>query len=391
MKSKVCRCSCKGWCSLYEVLSFLRWSFEALADQEYPSTRHDDLPFDDPIRIGRAGTPLAVRGALVQIKGDWAEFAHSLGFPAWNSRCHPCIFCKVPAEVMTGELSGTTPPLTFDLNSDLDYHEACARCEHRVAIDESTHARLCACLLYDLRPDGARGRSLTRSFPSLGLLVGDRLEPSHELRDIAKFDEMTGFPRLVLFWRPATETLAKHRNPLLSPSLGTGLGTLAIDTLHTLHLGVLKRFVMWFLWRVVDRDVYGVARAGHRTADECLLLSCNALRNDLWNFYGRYHAQHPGANLSRLQDLRPSMLGTRSDPCLRTKAAETFGLLLFCADLAPKITQRLGPQGPDTAQLAAALARHMAIMDESPKTISPEAYQEPGQSQSGRIDLREMA
>ena len=130
--------------------------------------------------------------------------------------------------------AGSCPYL---LKADKDYEAGCGKCERRVMIDVSLHQEILAAL------DGSRGWSLTCPIPPLDLLAGDRLEPSEYLRDVASFENME-LPGYVVFWRPSAETVSKHNNPLFSPSLGVGLGTIAIDTLHCLHPGVLKRFVM---------------------------------------------------------------------------------------------------------------------------------------------------
>ena len=69
-KRRLCRCGCKGWCSYWEVFSWLEWCFYALASGLYPPHRHDG-----PWRTGEkgsefAGQPLGFKGALVIIKGD---------------------------------------------------------------------------------------------------------------------------------------------------------------------------------------------------------------------------------------------------------------------------------------------------------------------------------
>ena len=158
---------------------------------EFPSRRHDGGELD-PTRLAFSGKPLSLRGALVQIKGDWAEFAHSLG-----SRV---------------ELAISSLSLMF---LHKDYQAGCGNCERRVMIDVSLHQEILAAL------DGTRGWSLTRSILPLDLLAGDRLEPCEYLRDVASFEHME-LPGYVVFWRPSAETVSKH-NPLFSPSLGVGL------------------------------------------------------------------------------------------------------------------------------------------------------------------------
>ena len=76
-------------------------------------------------------------------------------------------------------------------------------------------------------------------------------------------------------------------------------------------------------------DIFGVCASRLHNQEQGLLCNSNAPRTELWKWYDDYHSEHPNANLSRLQTLKPSMLGTHKDPTLRTEAAETFGLLTF--------------------------------------------------------------
>jgi len=81
-KSSLCRCGCQGHCSIHIIMRLLAWSFDALALGRYPSARHDGTGFGfrDEKRRDTSNKPL-MRGAVVHIKGDWAEFAHSFGLP----------------------------------------------------------------------------------------------------------------------------------------------------------------------------------------------------------------------------------------------------------------------------------------------------------------------
>ena len=84
-KSRICRCGCRGWCTLWPIFSWLRWSFTALATGVFPSGRPDRPEWDpstDGERSAQAGMPLSCVGAIVAIKGDWAEFAHTFALPA---------------------------------------------------------------------------------------------------------------------------------------------------------------------------------------------------------------------------------------------------------------------------------------------------------------------
>ena len=82
-RSRLCRCGCTGWCTLYPLMSWLRWSFEAMAHGRYPAGRHDGAAWreSDHQRECLAGGSLGFIGALVQIRGDWAGYAHSFGLP----------------------------------------------------------------------------------------------------------------------------------------------------------------------------------------------------------------------------------------------------------------------------------------------------------------------
>ena len=51
-KSRLCRCGCRGWCSIYPVMVFLLWSFYCGADGVYAVDRHDGSEWgaEDPAR-----------------------------------------------------------------------------------------------------------------------------------------------------------------------------------------------------------------------------------------------------------------------------------------------------------------------------------------------------
>ena len=78
-----CECGCRGWCTLWSIFDWLRWSFEALANRVYPQQRHDGSAFGtrDDRRKVLAGTEQDCGAALIYIKGDWSELANNFGFP----------------------------------------------------------------------------------------------------------------------------------------------------------------------------------------------------------------------------------------------------------------------------------------------------------------------
>ena len=148
--------------------------------------------------------------------------------------------------------------------------------------------------------DGAGGRALTKSFPGLGLSQGFRLEPSPELPDVADFDNISQFPARVLFWAPKEESEARHRNPLLLPELGIGLQTFAIDTLHTLNLGVYQKLLAKSWWALISNDAWGVLpeMGGRKNIEELAANSIGHLKRALWAYYDAFHAANPRVTLA---------------------------------------------------------------------------------------------
>jgi len=90
-KSQICRCGCRGWCTVSAVFRFLAWSFSCLASGTFPANDAAGNAFTakDGDRFARSGQTLGFRGAVVQVKGDCAEFSHSFGFASWKSNQFP--------------------------------------------------------------------------------------------------------------------------------------------------------------------------------------------------------------------------------------------------------------------------------------------------------------
>jgi hypothetical protein len=181
----------------------------------WPSCRHTGEPFGegDEGRSPMAGHPLLL-GALVHIKGDWSEFVHSFGMMAWSSILHPCFRCHTSLEDMPDYDGFSLVAAALPFKTADDYEAATSACEFVVRIlDEGTKAQLIGLLFFDKRKKGFHGRALRAPMPILGLLRGDRLEPSHLLRDVFVLEQLAP-PFDLLFWRQGCETLAKHRCPI---------------------------------------------------------------------------------------------------------------------------------------------------------------------------------
>ena len=82
-KAILCGCGCKGWCSFWTVFYVILWSLKCLADGFFPTSRYDGSCWQesDNTRAGKGGQPLGCRAAVIYVKGDWAEYASTLGVP----------------------------------------------------------------------------------------------------------------------------------------------------------------------------------------------------------------------------------------------------------------------------------------------------------------------
>jgi hypothetical protein len=276
-KRRVCKCGCRGWCTFHPIMAFLRWSFAVLASGLHPPADHEGKPWPaDGQRLSLAQLPLACgRGAVQQIRGDWAEFSHTLGFPTWHSSDHPCLWCRADRDTLYDARA------EWELTGHASYELACDRCEVHVQI--TSHAALlqvAQLLFYDKRTYGKRGRCLKAAVPALGLLKGDRLEPTPRLQDVAKF-ETQAVPCTVTFWRKTEETSTKHRNPLFDRAIGIGVQTLKVDSLHCLALGVWQVVLSAVLAAIVAHDIYGAEAAGATTIESKRQHTFQALAKEL--------------------------------------------------------------------------------------------------------------
>ena len=149
--------------------------------------------------------------------------------------------------------------ISWEDTSYTDYDTACRACETDVIVTAMHKRRIAKLLVYDKRSrkPSSFGRALSRDYPPLGLLAGDRLEPSPYLGDVAKFE---GLPAnaTVRFWRVKLQSRVIHRNPLFDPTLGLSHQSCAVDKLHTVYLGVLQSWLLRVLWLLIDIHAFGI-------------------------------------------------------------------------------------------------------------------------------------
>ena len=366
-KKEICKCGCRGWCSIRPLLEFFRWSFGALGMGAFPAACHDGTPFaQDSARAALGGLAMACGVCAVQqVKGDWAEYSHSLGFPTWKHNEYPCLWCRADQDTLYLMDGLQEDVLPWGDNDASAYDEACRRCEVYVIIaTEGLRDLVASQLYYDKRLYGSRGRALKGAIPALQLQAGDRLEPFSGLPDIAGF-EMLPLPATVLFWRPSRETFAKHRNPLFSPELGISVQSLRVDTLHTLYLGVFQLHCAAVVHALAAADVWQTARTGCANLPERLQTSALHLTHEV---HAWVRSQGRG-DLTEIPEIGPRHLGSAARPDCKLKGAQTKTLLLFLHDFLPKHAASL-PHGADMMEASGYLVGHMDLLSRAPHAWS---------------------
>ena len=382
-KRLACKCGCRGWCSFHAVFDFIAWSLRALANGAYPALRHDGRAWGGvgqcARRVGWPTVSLEVRAALPQ--GRLVRVLLYSGIPKLDGWLAPLfrLLLRPRHDVRLWWRSALGLP--WHENSERDYFEACARCDHRVLLNQAIHRLISQALKYDKRKGGSRGRALAYDVPAANLLAGDRLEPSPVLRDVSLFEDLD-LPATVTFWRCADETLTRHRNPVFDETIGvTPSRTLIVDTLHALYLGVFNSYCRVAIWFLLTRSIWGSLG----TTEEHLEVAVLCMKSDLMTFYKQRHRRRPTENLTRLSDLTRKMVGTRDKPKLGTKGAETFGLVIFVVETLRKHHAAVGAEGLRLLDAGVALNRMVDIFAQHGPIIPAMARQAWGLSESRAV------
>ena len=174
-------------------------------------------------------------------------------------------------------------------------------------------------------------------------------------------------PATVVFWRPSEEIVCRHRRPLFSAALGLSIFSLTIDALHALYLGVMNKWCSIAIWLLISSGVYGASGSGEEHLRNSVLL----MRHALMSCYGERRQEHPAQVLTRLNDLTPKMLGTKTAPKCKAKGAETWGLLLFLIAMLQKHAYVVGVAGARLHRAGSSLVRMVEIWDNSGRVLSP--------------------
>jgi hypothetical protein len=103
---------------------------------------------------------------------------------------------------------------------------------------------------------------------------------------------------------------------------------MTIDTLHALYLGVMLVWCRTVVWALLSSGVYGATGS----SSGGLTICCLAMRSSLFAWYKDRHRRFPSEVLTQVSDWTPSMVGTQTHPRCKTKAAETWSVLLWLLD-----------------------------------------------------------
>ena len=339
-KRIACVCGCSRWCTLWPVFKMLHWSLRALAKGEWPARNHMDQSWadvGDSKRQELGGTKLPFRGALLQLRCDWSELAHTLGFPSWSSSTQPCLLCSIKKSEMQQSIQKQLPldPFAWPLKSWEAYCEACSSCEFELVSPSKPVMSYMRKLLHpDHRKDGSQGLALRAPLPNTVLAQGDRVEPM----DGGVWDWQQIFaedsPTHVCFWRPRKQTMAKHRNPLFDSEIGTDVwNTVAVDCMHTWFLGIFQQYLAALLWAMLAANL---SSSTSPTAENRNQENMAKLNRTLQKFYRDTEHSDPEIKFSKME-LKMEVLGKQKSNLLSVKAAETLGLLHFMVTFLPTV------------------------------------------------------
>ena len=376
-KKELCKCGCRGWCSLYMAFDYLRWLCAAMASGSHPDTRQDGQPWpdEDPIKE-KAGQPLGYYAAVVMVKADWAEFCHTIGFPSWAHHTHPCFACHCsggPEGDVRQYTGASALALPWAAKKQAEYEAACRAAEIRVEITSRRMLqRLLGSMEYMVRKGAGTGRRIVIAVPEFGLQVQDQQVPSPENPDIGDIDDRTDFPFVVVFWRGSPGVFTRCRNPLFHESTYITVESLCVDEVHTMHFGVFASFVVHGLWALLSANVWNFSGS----QEQMHARGAHVVAHELSQWYKREGRNNPGKPIYKLGgEFTLSVIGKQTAPVLHAKAAETGTLVAFVTWLCKTHRAKL-EHGNAWVRAGDALLEYLAITRRAGPQLSPADRQE---------------
>ena len=244
-----------------------------------------------------------------------------------------------------------------DWGSVPDYDMQCAQCEIVVALASEVDRRE-ICQVGALAFDKENGRQVLADVPRLGLQKHDRLSPSEQVPDVGSFEKYE-LPLTCVFWRSRRDDhgraldSVRWRNPLFSSATGLQPHHMMPDLLHVCYLGVYQKYVMHVLWESLASNVWQAEGTVRQQEDEGLL----CIFADMKVWYQRECI--PSGD--QLGQLTRAMVGTRAQPDLKTKGAETGVLVRWAADLCDRHKAKM-QHGAELAAAGMALVHYQKIL-----------------------------
>ena len=194
----MCRCGCKGWCTMFPIFCALAFMLESMQAGLAPTQMHDGSPL--PAELVSLMVGLEFTAVMLWVKGDWAELSKSLGLQGWASWIAPCFLClSTQDELHRLYRSCNIDSLAW--NTKTGYDLACRACEIYITITTPEQKALILGALEFMQGKIWKGRLVCRrilAFPQLQ--EWDRLDPSTSLMDVGAFKDLV-LPVVVTFWR----------------------------------------------------------------------------------------------------------------------------------------------------------------------------------------------
>ena len=104
---------------------------------------------------------------------------------------------------------------------------------------------------------------------------------------------------------------------------------------------------------MVDNGLYG--KRG--TKDEVVQVNLEALSAAITAWYARRHRQFPNERLKRVTELNQKLFGSNEERKMKTKGAETYGLLRFLCSVFENSLRRLPLEAASLLEACQAMAR----------------------------------
>ena len=341
-KGDLCRCGCKGQCTLGQINRVVRWSFNALASGLWPAENHEGGPLD-PERALKRGFPLAEgwAGALTELRMDLLELTGALGFKTWQNVDHPCFCCDIKKKDLFKHPKSLAEA-TWTRKDNTAYQNMLAASLKTVHVpDRGALGRLLKGLRLDV---DFGGMGAWRNIPEFGLRRGWRVVENEHVNDIHKLSDIPvpeGGVDLVFF-----DALNSNGLDLVCALLlikGVTINMVHLDAMHIMDLGVTQLVVGQLFWVLCANNF---ARSAKRT-------KTMRLQDNLWHLRRRLKAFYKGLGpagreKSKIDKITYKMFQPAGKVTkysrLRAKAAETRHLVPLLPMWCQENYQFLGPR-----------------------------------------------